>query len=119
MNTVKGFSLLELLIVLMLTSIMTHYSMQLLWHLPSQLIHQLDTSHIFLDLGTTRLEATYTDHDKIITAEHLPDSFLIKGRSQKIGYKPYFKTKYANTIRHKQSPFKVSLSVGLSTLNLK
>ena len=54
-----------------------------------------------------------------ITAEQLPDSFLIKGRSQKIGYKPYFKTKYANTIRHKESPFKVSLSVGLSTLNLK
>jgi prepilin-type N-terminal cleavage/methylation domain-containing protein len=114
-----GFSLIEILLTLMIIALILPVTLQLLWRLPIKLTHRLETKQLYLNLGSERLISTYLDQDFVITPDKLSSSFLINGRSQKLGYKPYFNTKYSNTILHTQSPFKVSLSVGLGTLNLK
>ena len=112
-------TLLEAILTLSIITILLSSSSLLLQQLPKRVHQKMTTQHLYQTISQSRLTATYTDRDVTITPQTLPASFFITGKSQKIGLKPYFKTKFANTIANHHSPFKVSLSVGLSTLNLK
>ena len=114
----KGFSLLEVLIYLLILSLISYSSLSFIFRFPQHIIPLFELKQFYFELLSYRLNSTYSDRDILITTNQLPPSFFFKSQNKKLGFKPYSKSYPSNTISHIKLPYEISLTPEINILNL-
>jgi len=115
----KGFSILEVLIYLLILSLISYSSLSFVFRFPQHIISLFELKQFYFELLSHRLNSTYFDNDILISTDQLPPSFFFESQNKKIGFKPYCKSFHSNTISHHKLPYEITLSPGTNVLHLK